>query len=166
VAPSPPGGPVDYGRDLFQVFTDTGGPNEIWSFGPQVESLLTPMAHLRESLRPHVRQAMQDWQAQGIPPMRPLAFDHPGDPASDAPEQYLFGRGLLVAPVTRPGATSRPVHLPVGADWLCPWTGTRHPGGSRPTLSTPLGRPCVLVRDDAAAPTLIATMATAMGPTA
>ena len=41
--------------------------------------------------------------------------------------QYLLGPDLLVAPVTRAGATHWPVYLPAG-DWYDFWTDERHAG--------------------------------------
>jgi len=74
--------------------------------------------------------------------MRPLAFDFPADPnVYDIRDQYMFGPGLMVCPVTEsmyygPGSCemndtqkTRPVHLPAGTDWIDFWTGTVHRGG-------------------------------------
>ncbi len=56
----------------------------------------------------------------GAPPMRPLFFDFPDDPACTTSEdQFMFGPDLLVAPVLEQGATSRPVYLPAG-EWSMP----------------------------------------------
>ena len=45
---------------------------------------------------------------KGTPPMRPLFFDFPDDPAcASVDDQFMFGPDLLVAPVLQQGATSR-----------------------------------------------------------
>ena len=80
----------------------------------------------------------------GLPLMRPLAFDDPGDArAWDHPLQYRLGPDLVVAPVTEPGATSWDVYLPEG-EWADVWTG-EVPRGS-PTVETPIERIPVFVR--------------------
>ena len=56
--------------------------------------------------------------------MRGLALDFPGDaPARTIADQYLFGKSILVAPVTAYGATSREVYLPGKTVWYNAWTG-------------------------------------------
>ena len=53
--------------------------------------------------------------------MRPLAYHYPADPNVGAGSQYLLGPDLLVAPVTRAGATRWPLYLPAG-EWYDFWT--------------------------------------------
>ena len=50
-------------------------------------------------------------------------------------QEYLWGRDLLVAPVFKPGATTRDVYLPTG-DWYDWWTNERVAGGR--TVSRPV----------------------------
>jgi alpha-D-xyloside xylohydrolase len=50
-------------------------------------------------------------------------------------DQYMWGRAIMVNPVTQPGATSRKVYLPAGQDWYDFWTGKRLPGGA--TIDAP-----------------------------
>ena len=42
-------------------------------------------------------------------------------------QQYMFGRQLLVAPITTQGATSKNVYLPAG-EWYDFWNGGRAQG--------------------------------------
>jgi alpha-D-xyloside xylohydrolase len=152
---SPPGEPVSYGpRDMFLTFTDSGGDNEVWSYGPEVMTVARRLLALREALRPYVLQAMRRYRAEGIPPMRAVAFDHPQDPAADAPDQYLFGDAMLVAPVVQPGTALRRVLLPAG-DWVHGFSGAPLPGGWH-EVAAPIGRPPVFLRaGDAAALTAV-----------
>ena len=83
---SAPDGEVEYGRELFHVFTDTGGDNELWSYGPETEAILTRLLHLREDLRPYISHLMRDYASTGVPPMRPLPFAFPEDPDSFSPQ--------------------------------------------------------------------------------
>lgn len=61
--------------------------------------------------------------------MRALWLHYPDD-ATAVPrgDQYLWGRDMLVAPVTEKGATSRRVYLPRG-EWYDFWTEERLAGG-------------------------------------
>lgn len=43
--------------------------------------------------------------------------------------EFLFGRSLLVAPVTRPEVTEWSVYLPQGADWWDFWSNEKQQGG-------------------------------------
>ena len=72
--------------------------------------------------------------------MRPLVMNYPDDPRVWAlGHQFLWGDDLLVAPVTREGATAWPVYLPAG-DWYDFWTGARHEGPGGITVEAPLER--------------------------
>ncbi len=51
--------------------------------------------------------------------MRPLVMDFAADSKThEVGGEFLFGRSLLVAPVTRPEVTEWSVYLPQGADWV------------------------------------------------
>ena len=146
----PPGSAVSYGpRDMFFIFTDSGGDNEVWSYGPEVYAVAQRLLALRERLRPYIGEAMRHYHETGVPLMQPLAFRHQGDPAADAPDQYLFGPDMLVAPVVEPGADRRRVCLPAG-DWVHAFTGTALAGGWHEVSADP-GRPPVVLRAGAAA---------------
>ncbi len=137
-------GEVDYGRDLFHVFTDTGGDNEVWSYGPKVEKILTRLLELRERLRPYLKEVMAEYTTTGVPPMRPLPFAFPSDTALRIPQgAYMLGPKLLVAPVLEPSANSREVCLPTGRDWVHVWTGESYEGGTTVRVSAKLGMPPV-----------------------
>ena len=94
------------------------------------------------------------WQAHtlGLPLMRPLVLNYPDDPRVwTLGHQYLWGDDLLVAPVTREGATAWPVYLPRGR-WYDFWTGARHEGPGGVTVEAPLDRLPLLVRGGAIMP--------------
>ncbi len=152
VPPPAPGAPVSYGRDLFAIFTDTGGANEVWSFGPRVEGVLVALLALRERLRPYLAQAFAQHARTGDPVMAPLFYHFPDERAlRDRADAYMLGADLLVAPVLDPGAEWRGVALPAGDDWVDAWTGTSHRGGTTPHMYAPWGRIPVLIRAGAAA---------------
>jgi alpha-D-xyloside xylohydrolase len=102
----------------------TGAPNEVWSFGEQAFGVIRAQLTLRERIRPYVMEQMATASATGLPPMRALFLEFPEEaPAWEVDDQYMFGPDVLVAPVTREGARTRDVYLPVGASWLDAWTG-------------------------------------------
>ncbi|GII30036.1 glycoside hydrolase family 31 protein [Planotetraspora mira] len=131
----------------------SGGPNEVWSFGDEALQAITDMMGLRERLRPYLHDQLRDGERTGLPLMRPLLLEFPGDAAAWAvDDQFMFGRDLLVAPVTAPGARSREVYLPAGASWTHTDTGVVHLGGTRVTVDAPLNRIPLFARDDARLP--------------
>lgn len=61
--------------------------------------------------------------------MRALWLHYPDDPQAVARgDQFLWGRDLLVSPVTEKGATHRRLYLPRGS-WYDFWTGEKVEGG-------------------------------------
>lgn len=127
----------------------TGGPNEVWSYGDEALVLIEQSLRLRERLRPYLMEQMRVAHEDGIPPMRPLFVDTPGDPAAwDVDDQFLLGPDLLVAPVLEPGAVSRPVYLPAGTSWTDASTGESHEGGVRVEVETPPTHIPVFTRAD------------------
>lgn len=130
----------------------TGGPNEPWSFGQEAYERISATMFLRERLRPYVMTQMRAAHDSGIPPMRPLFVDFPGDPrAWETDDAYMFGPDLLVAPVTSYGARHRTVYLPAASDWRDAWTGEVLAAGDV-TVSAPLDRIPLFLRDGARLP--------------
>lgn len=106
--------------------------NELWSFGPEAQAILTKYDRLRYRLMPYIYAMAARTTFGGYTPMRALVFDFPNDgKALDIPDEFMYGPALLVAPVTEQGATGRDVYLPKGADWYDFWTGERFTGGEK-----------------------------------
>ncbi|MFB9802606.1 glycoside hydrolase family 31 protein, partial [Streptomonospora salina] len=128
----------------------SGGPNEVWSYGEEAYGRLRELLLLRERLRPYVMEQMRAAHERGLPPMRPLFVDFPGDArAWGVDDAFMFGPDVLVAPVTEYGARERDVYLPEGVRWQNPYTGDVLPGGAPVRLAAPLERAPVLVREGA-----------------
>jgi alpha-D-xyloside xylohydrolase len=119
----------------------SGAANEIWSFGEKAYEIIKNLLFLREKLRPYLRELNQAAHERGTPPMRPLYFDFPGDPASaNRADQFMLGPDLLIAPVTEQGAVSRAVYLPNGTDWIDAWSEVEQRGGHTIQVEAPLER--------------------------
>jgi alpha-D-xyloside xylohydrolase len=127
-----------------------GADNEVWSFGETAYGILREYLFLRERLRPYILEQMRRAHEEGLPPMRPLFFDHPDDETCyQVADAFLFGPDLLVAPVHEEGARSRPVYLPGDATWHDAWSAAKHEGGAWIEAPAPLERIPVYLRDPA-----------------
>lgn len=117
------------------------GPSEITRYGdaadpdprelnnPEVEPICRKYLELRYRLMPYLYTAVRHGCQTGLPIMRALWLHYPDDPAAVARGgEYLWGRDILVAPVTDKGATSRRLYLPRGT-WFDFWTEERVEGG-------------------------------------
>lgn len=128
--------------------------NEPWSFGREAEEILTKYIRLRYRLLPYIYAMARENQQTGRPMMRPLALEYPGDAmAAAAEDEYLFGPSLLVAPVTEDGARRRTLYLPRGG-WFDFWTGGRWEGGRTITVTAPLHRIPLFVKEGSLLPML------------
>lgn len=128
----------------------SGGPNELWSFGEDVYEILARYVHLRERMRPYLRQVMAEAHTDGQPVMRGLFHGFPDDQRCwDVDDEFMLGSDLLVAPVVHAGATSREVYLPAGASWTDLATGTVREGGRTVQVEAPLDVVPVFARDGA-----------------
>jgi hypothetical protein len=84
--------------------------------------------------------------------MRPLVLNHPADPRTwELGAEFLWGDDLLVAPVTREGATHWPVYLPAGR-WHDFWTHEAYEGPRGILVDAPLDRLPLFVRAGAIVP--------------
>jgi alpha-glucosidase/alpha-D-xyloside xylohydrolase len=95
----------------------------------RVETICRKYLELRYRMLPYLYSAVRECATTGMPIMRALWLHFPDDPkAVVCPDEYLFGKNLLVAPVVEKGATMRTVYLPRGV-WYDYWTGERMDGG-------------------------------------
>jgi len=135
-------------RDPFDFTLQTGPPNELWSYGEEVFTMLRALLLLRERLRPYLLAQMDIAHETGLPPMRPLFVDFEDDPrAAEVDDQFMLGPSLLIAPVLYEGARSRQVYLPAGAEWMNAWNGESYAGGQCIEVAAPLEQVPVFVRD-------------------
>lgn len=133
----------------------SGSDNEVWSYGEEAYVIFKEFMQMRERLKPYIRGLMQAAHEKGTPPMRPLFYDFPQDPAAwDIEDQYMFGPDLLVAPVLGEGERARKVYLPSGSEWTHVYTGTAYAGGQAIMVDAPLTQIPLFVRDGAVLPVL------------
>jgi len=134
------------------------GPNEVANYGeaqnpdpselhnPDVEPICKKYLELRYRLLPYLYSAVRENHETGLPIIRALWLHYPDDAAAAARgDEYLWGRDMLVAPVTEKGATSRSVYLPRG-DWYDFWTEERQQGGREISRAVDLATTPLFVR--------------------
>jgi alpha-glucosidase len=137
-------------RFSIHSWNDDGSSNEPWMH-QEVTPLVRDLIKLRHRLIPYLYDLC--WRhAQAFEPIvRPTFVEFPDDPAAcEDCDELMLGPSLLVASVVEPGAATRVVRLPAGAEWEDFWTGARHAGGTSVELPAPLGRPPLLARDGSA----------------
>ncbi|MBO4406425.1 MAG: DUF5110 domain-containing protein [Clostridia bacterium] len=117
--------------------TDT--PREVWRFGERGTTwrdAVEKAIRLRYALLPFFYSVHAAVTREGRMPVAPLALAYPRDrEAAKATGEYLYGRELLVCPVTEPGASRAAVYLPEGG-WYDFETEEFYPGGG--TVSVPV----------------------------
>ncbi|MDE6316836.1 MAG: glycoside hydrolase family 31 protein, partial [Muribaculaceae bacterium] len=117
-------------------------PREIWQFGEPGDPIYESIAktiRLRYRLLPYIYSTSWDVSANDGTFMRPLVMDYSDDSATyDLGNEYLFGRNILVAPVTRPDVTEWDVYLPKGNDWWDFWTNEKLSGGKTVSKDIPM----------------------------
>jgi len=126
--------------------------NEIWSYGPAAQKILTDYDRLRYRLMPYIYSQAWKVTSEGATIMRPLVMDFRTDVrAQNTGDEFLFGPALLVSPVTEPGATVRHLYLPA-ATWYDFWNGASIKGGRAIDTPAPLERLPLFVRAGAILP--------------
>jgi alpha-D-xyloside xylohydrolase len=120
---------------------------EVWKWLPETQKILTDYDDLRHQLLPYVYSVSWQVSHNNSTVMRALAFDFRNDPKALATaDEYLFGLAFLVAPVTTPQATNKPVYLPSGTRWINFWTGENFGGGDSVETPAPLEQIPLYVR--------------------
>ncbi len=124
---------------IFRVHgTRANDQNELWSYGPQAQAILTKYDSLRYRLMPYIYSLAWRVTHEGYTLMRPLVMDFRDDEQARAiGDQFLFGPALLVNPVTDPRVSTRRLYLPAGT-WYDFWTGQSLRGGRFITAAAPL----------------------------
>ena len=124
---------------IFRVHgTRVPDTNELWSYGPEAQKILTSYDTLRYRLMPYIYSVAWQVTSHNYTFMRPLVMDFRNDPlAWNVGDQFMFGPAILVSPVTEPGATKREIYLPK-TRWYDFWTGQSVEGGRRTDAAAPI----------------------------
>ena len=126
---------------------NTKGPNELWTFGSEVQKNCTSFDMLRYRLMPYIYSLSGNITRQHYTSMRLLAFDFPNDSAVfNIADQFMYGPAMLINPVTDAGVRQRKVYLPKGTDWINFWNGEKQKGGQVVTADAPIDRIPIFIR--------------------
>jgi alpha-D-xyloside xylohydrolase len=136
-------------------------PREIYQFGTKgtkYYDAIEKYINLRYRLLPYIYSTSWDVTANQSSMMRALMMDFPHDKnALDINDEYMFGKSVLVSPVTtamyvKPAVNgrdtiqvedfstvkSKETYLPAGSDWYDFWTGEKLLGGNKVSKQTPI----------------------------
>jgi len=134
-------------------------PREIYQFGKKGDAIydaIEKFIHLRYSLLPYIYSASHEVTANQSSMTRALVMDFASDKNThDISNQYMFGKSILVAPVTDPQYTkevgnttdkiqdfskvkSTEVYLPANTSWYDFWTNEKFEGGQTISKETPM----------------------------
>lgn len=109
-----------------------------WTYGAEAERIFIKYDSLRYTLLPYIYTEAWNMYRTSRPLMAPLLYDHTSDVLTyNLSDQYMFGRNIMVCPVTVKNALSRPVYFP-GGDWVDFWTGERISGRQSKSFLTPI----------------------------
>ncbi|MER5555826.1 alpha-xylosidase [Streptomyces sp. NPDC002793] len=122
-----------------------------WEFGEEAVDVARQFTLLKHRLMPYLYGVAAEAHRTGIPMMRPMLAEFPGDPASRTLDrQYMLGPDLLVAPVfTEDGAVE--YYVPEGT-WTSLLTGERVTGPAWRHETHGFDSLPLLVRDGAVLP--------------
>lgn len=118
-----------------------------WSY-PEVEGAIREVMQLRVRLMPYLYSAFARYHFDGTPPFRSTVLED--GTVGGRSDQYMMGDSLLVAPLFT-GETKREVDFPTGC-WFDFYTGELTGDGGVHTVSAPLERIPVFVRDGGIVP--------------
>jgi alpha-glucosidase/alpha-D-xyloside xylohydrolase len=143
----------EIGPDETSTYSGAARPPESELHNAQVEPICRKYLELRYRLMPYTYSAVRETALTGMPVMRALWLHHPDDTAAvQRGDEFLWGRDILVAPVTDKGATSRQVYLPRGR-WYDFWTEEATEGGREVNRAVDLETMPLYVRAGAIVPT-------------
>ncbi len=129
---------------------------EIYNIAPEGSEMRDSMVwylKLRYRMMPYIYANASDIYYNSGTLMRGLVMDFPKDnQVKNIKDQYLFGRDMMVAPVSEYGALERSVYMPKGANWYDFNTGALYKGGSTVKVKAPLARMPVMIKAGAIVP--------------
>ena len=121
---------------------------EPWNYGAEAQQIIATNLKRRYELLPYIYSNTAEVSFKGSTLMRPLVFDFADDSeALSQKHEYMFGRSLLVSPVTEPGVTKWKTYLPKSkGGWYDYHTLQHYDGGQTVTTDVDLSYIPVFVR--------------------
>ncbi|XP_065662166.1 neutral alpha-glucosidase AB isoform X2 [Hydra vulgaris] len=122
---------------------------EPWLFGEENTKLIRAAIRKRYRILPYIYTVMHESYVSGKAVMRPLWMEFPKDPKTfKLDDQYLFGKDLLVKPVTSSGEDEIIVYFPGGENqiWYDFDTFEPYNGGNNEHILTPMTKVPVFIR--------------------
>jgi alpha-D-xyloside xylohydrolase len=117
-------------------------PREIYQFGERGSwpfDVQEKFINLRYSLIPYTYSTAWNVTHNSGSFIRALMMDFPKDKkAINIDNQFMFGRSILVTPITDKGVKTQPVYLPAGTKWIDFWTGDNFDGGTTIDKASPI----------------------------
>ena len=104
---------------------------EPWRYGKEAQDIITRSIRERYRLLPYIYSNAAEVSMKGSTLMRPLIFDFAKDETALIQlNEYMFGRALLINPVTKENVTRWKTYLPKNrGGWYDYATGAHHQGG-------------------------------------
>ncbi|MBA7544444.1 1,3-alpha-isomaltosidase [subsurface metagenome] len=145
---------------IMQFHSDT--QNENWDRTPwniaernedkRALEIYRDYANLRMNILPYIYNEAIHVTENGEPMMRPLVFDYTDDKrVYNIEDEYLFGRFLLIAPITEEGQRQREIYLPEG-EWIDFWDGAKYNGQQYIRYLCDLDKIPVLIKNNSVVP--------------
>ncbi|HZU94192.1 MAG TPA: NPCBM/NEW2 domain-containing protein [Microbacterium sp.] len=139
-----------------------------WLYGDEATAINRSYLQLRQRLMPYIYTLAAESHRTGVPMMRSIALEYPGDPGSysaEANNEFLLGEDYLVAPVFSDSDVRNGIYLPAGETWVDFWSGELHEGGKVLNgYSAPLEKLPLFVRAGAVVPQGIVARNSALTP--
>jgi alpha-D-xyloside xylohydrolase len=104
-------------------------PKEPWEYSAAFLDDFRRADEMKYRLMPYIYAQAKDSSQRGLPMVRALFIEYPGDPGAwQVEDEYLFGTDILVAPLLEAQTTGRDVYLPQG-QWIDYQTGKLYAAG-------------------------------------
>jgi alpha-D-xyloside xylohydrolase len=114
---------------------------EPWHYSQQVQDNMRKMLNLRYRLLPYIYSEAWQITKNGATMMRPLVMDFQKDTlALNQDFEFLFGKAILVSPITEPKVNKWKVYLPKSIGWYNFWTGQNFDGEQIINTDAPLDK--------------------------
>ncbi|WP_226388849.1 glycoside hydrolase family 31 protein [Penaeicola halotolerans] len=127
--------------------------SEPWAFGEEVEEISRNYLKLRYKLIPYIYSTLYESSQNGLPVVRSLAITDTHDAKVYDPayqNQYLFGHGILVAPVESTKEITK-VYLPKG-EWYYLFNDQAYKGSQEAYVDCPISHLPVFVKGSSIIP--------------